>query len=115
MKIELLHSPGCNGATAALNLIREVMVETGIDAEVALIPVETEEEAQRLRFVGSPTVRVNDLDVEPYVTFAGQDFGLRCRTYVEDGKASSLPPRRVLRDAVEMGLLAEMDLLGTCC
>lgn len=47
--------------------------------------VERDEEAQRLRFLGSPTVRVDGRDVEPGADVR-EDFGLKCRLYrTEDG------------------------------
>jgi hypothetical protein len=40
---------------------------------------------QRLRFLGSPTVRVDGRDVEPGADLR-EDFGLKCRLYrTEDG------------------------------
>ena len=115
MRIDLLYTPSCPHHAGTLELIHEVLREVGIQAAVASVAVASEDEAQRLRFVGSPTVRVNDLDLEPNATFAARDFGLRCRAYAGDGKVTDIPSRRALRDAIEMGFLAEMDLLGTCC
>jgi hypothetical protein len=115
MKIEVLYSPDCPYYVTALQHVHEVLSETGIAAQIKIIRVETEEDAQRLRFVGSPTVRVDGLDVQPYVTFAAKNFGLRCRWYAEDGDALKWPVRRMLRDTIEVGHLAEMDVLTACC
>jgi len=115
MKIEVLYSPECPHYVAALQLVHEILAETGITAQVELMRVETEEEARRLEFIGSPTVRVDGVDVEPYVTFAAKDFGLRCRLYAEGGEALGWPSKRALRDTIEVGYLAEMDMLGACC
>src|SRR5438045_1179157 len=51
-----------------------------LDPEVALRRVDSEQQAREMRFLGSPTVRVADRDVEPG---AGQrsDYGLKCRLY----------------------------------
>ena len=115
MKIEVLYSPECPNYVQALMLVHDVLAETGIEAQVELVRVETEDEARRLRFVGSPTVRVDGVDVEPYVTFAAGDSGRRCRMYVEDEQALGWPGKRMLQDTIEVGHLAEMDLLATCC
>ena len=63
------------------------------------------EEAQRLGFPGSPTIRVNGADVEP-VEAGDEPFGLTCRVYRRaDGRISPLPdPERIraaLRAATE--------------
>lgn len=118
MKIEVLYSPDCPHGVTALGLVHEVLAETGIEARVELVRVETEADARRLEFIGSPTVRV---DVEPHVTFAamgdhaGRPYGLRCRRYAEDGEALQWPGRGMLRDTIEVGHLAERGLLATCC
>lgn len=115
MKIEVLYIPGCPNYLPALELIYDILAETGIAAQVALVRVETEAEARRLKFIGSPTVRVDGLDAEPQVTFAAKDFGLRCRLYAEDGQMRGWPDRQTLRDMIEMGHLSEMGWLPTCC
>ncbi|MBI5828999.1 MAG: hypothetical protein HZB20_05550 [Chloroflexi bacterium] len=115
MKIEVLYTPDCLHYVTALQLVHDALAETGIEAQVELVRVETEDDARRLRFIGSPTVRVDDVDVEPYVTFAAGDFGRRCRMYVEDEQALGWPGQRMLRDTIEVGHLAEMGMLATCC
>lgn len=121
MKIEVLYSPDCPDYIATLEAIYQVLADTDIRARVELVRVETEEDARRLKFVGSPTVRVDGVDVQPYVTFAalgdhsGRPYGLRCRLYAEGGEAHGWPSERMLRDTIEVGHLAEMDMLATCC
>lgn len=115
MKIEVLFSPGCPHYVAAIESIHEILAETGIAAQIELVPVETEDEARQLKLIGSPTVRVDGLDVETYVSFAAKDFGLRCRQYTEGGDVLDWPSRRMLRDTIEVGHLAELGLLAGCC
>ncbi|MDP9457487.1 MAG: hypothetical protein M3Q49_19915 [Actinomycetota bacterium] len=45
--------------------MREVLAEEGMEeeAEVKLVKIRTDEEARRLRFPGSPTVRVDGRDL----------------------------------------------------
>ena len=115
MKIEVLYFPDCPNYVPALALVHEVLAETGIQAEMELVRIETEANAQRLEFIGSPTVRVNGVDVDLHGASVATDFGLRCRLYAEDGQVMGRPSRRMLRDSIEMCQLAEMDMLGTCC
>jgi len=50
----------------------------GISQEVALTPVETQEEAVENEFTGSPMIRVNGVDLFP----TGQtNYALGCRVY----------------------------------
>lgn len=115
MKIELLYSPQCAGYLSTLKLVQDVLAETEISAQIELIRVETEVDAHRLKFIGSPTVRVDGLDVEPYVTFGAKDFGLRYRVYSEDGQELDWPSHRIVKDTIEVAHLAEMGMLGRCC
>ena len=115
MKIELLYTPDCTDYLKAAELIREVLSETAIPAGLELVSVETEEQAQRLRFIGSPTVRIDGLDLDPYVTFTSTEFGLRCRKYQDGHQAGGWPSKRQLKDFIEVGWLAEQDMLANCC
>lgn len=42
------------------------------------------EDAVRLRFLGSPTVRIDDVDIEPAARLR-TGFGIMCRTYEQGG------------------------------
>jgi hypothetical protein len=73
--IEILLSPGCAHADEAVNLVKKTLAELNIDAEVSEIMLESDEKARELKFLGSPTIRVNGLDIEPGAE-ERQDFGL---------------------------------------
>ena len=54
-------------------------------------------------FLGSPSVRINGVDVDP--TAAGRtDFGLKCRVYRSDEGHSPLPPEHWIRTALKRGM-----------
>ena len=65
MRAEILYFRGCPSYVAAEMVVREVLAEHGAEAEVELVAVDSDEEAQRLRFPGSPTIRVNGEDLFP--------------------------------------------------
>src|SRR3954451_13894851 len=65
MKVELLYFDGCPSYEALLPRLRSLFAEAGVAAEVELHRVETEEDAVAQRFLGSPTLRVDGVDVEP--------------------------------------------------
>ena len=84
MKIDILYFEGCPNAPAAFDDVREMVRELGLDAEVREIEVKTDEEAVRLRFLGSPTVRVDGVDIEPAAR-GRSDFSFTCRLYGNSG------------------------------
>lgn len=65
MRFEVLHTEGCPGYEATERYLREVLAEAGVDGEVELVEVRNDEEARRLRFPGSPTVRADGRDLFP--------------------------------------------------
>ena len=55
--------------------------------------------AERERFLGSPTVRIDGQDVDPGAA-QRSDFGLKCRLYRSDAGTSGLPPDAWFRAAL---------------
>jgi hypothetical protein len=97
--IEFLYFASCPNAPAALALLHDVLRAEAIASEVVMIAVETEEAAQRNRFFGSPTIRINGVDISPPPTSATPS--LTCRLYVqEDGHYAPHPPADVIVEAL---------------
>ncbi len=91
VKIELLYFDGCAGHDALLARVTAVLAETGTEAELELRRVETEAAARAERFLGSPTLRIDGVDVDPGA--AGRsDYGLTCRLYRTPEGPSPTPP-----------------------
>jgi hypothetical protein len=99
-RIELLWWRECPSWERALAMLREAVVEHGLDPEsVEVIEVDTDETAERRRFVGSPTIRIDGNDIQPPVE--GEPTGLACRVYRRrDGRTSPLPDPEDIREAL---------------
>jgi len=65
MKIQVLVSPGCGHGARALELVADVVRQSAPGTQIETITVATLEDAARWAFPGSPTVRVDGLDIEP--------------------------------------------------
>ncbi|HEX5548145.1 MAG TPA: hypothetical protein VFX24_12095 [Ktedonobacterales bacterium] len=97
--IEFLYFASCSNASAALALLRDVLRTEAVSSEIEMIAVETEEAAQRNSFFGSPTIRINGVDISPPPTSATPS--LACRLYVQpDGHYAPHPPADVLVEAL---------------
>ena len=94
MKIEVLYFEGCPHHLTTLERIHQVLREEGCDAEVGEVLVPDVETARSVNFLGSPTVRVNGIDIDPTAK-EQTDFGLMCRRY-----ANGIPSHELIRDAV---------------
>ncbi len=80
MTIEVLYLEGCPNHRPTVDRVREIVERLGLEEEVIEIEVQNLEKAQHLRFLGSPSVRVNGVDIEPEAR-TRTEYGFACRTY----------------------------------
>ena len=98
MKIEVLYVAECPSHPAAVRMVKDVLAVEGVVTEVQEVLVRDEGMASELRFLGSPTIRVNGRDVAGE-TRNPQSFALSCRLY-PGSKQVGLPPIEMVRRAV---------------
>lgn len=96
MMIEVLFFEGCPNHGPTLSLANEVLAELGLEAEIQETEIRAAEDAERLRFLGSPSVRVDGKDIEPGAE-GRTEYALGCRVY----GATGLPPKELLVTALE--------------
>ncbi len=95
----LRYFDGCPHWRTAYERVNEVLAEIGDDAvAVALERVETPEDAERLRFAGSPTVLVNGED--PFEGEVAGGYGLSCRVYQTPEGPAGFPTKEQLREVL---------------
>jgi hypothetical protein len=94
MRVEVLYMPGCPNYLPTVEQVREVLASESLSEPIHEMPVNTGAEAQALQFPGSPTVRVNGIDVDRNHTATP---GLICRLYVG---GRGVPPEDLLRAAI---------------
>jgi hypothetical protein len=99
MKVELLWWEGCPSTPQALEDLKAALGAEGLPDEVELVEVESDEQAERERFPGSPTIRIDGEDVVPGADC--EPVGLTCRVYrLRDGRPSPTPDPADVRDAL---------------
>jgi hypothetical protein len=99
MKIEIFYFEGCPNYRPAADRLRTILRTGGMPAEVSEIEVKDESAATALKFIGSPTIRVNGLDIEAASRNVSKT-GLACRCY-PGGLPSEQMIRMALRQAQE--------------
>jgi hypothetical protein len=103
-RIELLWWRDCPSWERTAAELREAVRAAGLDpASIEVREVGTEGAAERERFVGSPTIRIDGEDVQPL----GEEepYGLSCRIYwLRDGRVSPTPDPEDVKDALERAL-----------
>lgn len=97
--VEILYVDGCPNHEPAVGLVERAGRELGIEPEVRLVRVGDSDAARRLRFLGSPTVRVEGVDVDPSAR-ARADYALSCRLFATGSGRSGLPAAAWVRDAL---------------
>jgi hypothetical protein len=97
--IEVLVFEGCPNAEPALELVERVREDLGIAATIDRVDVKDEGHAAELRFLGSPTIRVDGRDIEPGAD-ERSDYVFSCRVYPSASGLTGGPDERWLRDAL---------------
>ncbi len=98
MKIQVLYFDDCPNYEPAVELIERTVDEMGLDADIELVYIDSPESANASRFLGSPTIHVEGVDIDPAARDR-KDFGLSCRRYGSSG----VPPREMIADALKGG------------
>lgn len=94
MKIEVLYFKGCPNYLPAVDRLRTVLAREGSQAELIEIEVKDVSDAKALKFFGSPTIRVDGLDIEASSRQVSET-GFACRCY-----PNGLPSEEMIRAAV---------------
>lgn len=99
MKIDFYWWEGCPSHPEALALLQDVLSDHGVEAEIEVHEVKTDEDAVVHRFPGSPTIRIDGRDIDP--AGAVSPPALNCRIYrLPDGRVSPVPSREQLEEAL---------------
>ena len=108
MRVEFLFWDGCPSHPKALAELREAMVDVALDPSTVVVrEVTTQPEAALERFVGSPTIRIDGVDVQ---SPGEEPVGLTCRIYHRrDGRISPTPDPADVRDALRAARTAATE------
>ena len=94
MRVELLYAEGDPASMPARQRLVEVLTEDAFETPIQMIAVGSEDDAAYLGLRGTPTIRIDGVDIEP--GWAGP-IGLAPRDYGE----GPVPPKTLIRRAVE--------------
>ena len=100
MKIEVLYFEGCPNHLPAMEVVRETLNSLGREDEIQQVEIRNQAEAEAMGFVGSPSIRVDGADIEPWARTA-KTFGMSCRTYLHGSLRGGVPSHEQLRHAIE--------------
>ena len=95
MKIELLYFDGCPSWESGLKNLQTALQEEGLSTAVEMVKVESDEDAARLKFLGSPHFRVDGMDL----WHEERDvYSLSCRVYPTPNGIKGHPTVQMLKE-----------------
>lgn len=96
MKIDVLYFEGCPNHKPTVRRVRDVLDRLEVKAVLNEVEVTQDDDPATLKFVGSPTVLIDGMDIDP-VQRQGVAYGFGCRTFGGEG----VPPRQMIERAVQ--------------
>lgn len=121
MYIDLATCDRCLGTDLnldeAIRMVSDILTSAGYVLEVRKTLVETEEQAQKLGFICSPTIRINGRDIQLDFKeslcgccgdIAGEDID--CRVWLWQGQEYTTPPKAMLVDAILRHIYGKQSL-----
>ena len=100
MNVEVLYFKGCPNHEPAVEQVRKALRSEGLPILVDEVEITDPAMAQRVGFLGSPSIRIDGIDVEPGAREI-KTFGFGCRVCSDDeGRRSGLPAVGLIQQAV---------------
>lgn len=98
VKVEFLFWRECPSHEVCLERLKKVLDSMNLKYHLEIVEVKTEEDAERLKFPGSPTIRINGVDIQPESSKG--PYSLSCRAYIIEGKILPLPTERYIEESI---------------
>ena len=94
MKIDLVYFEDCPSWKQGLANLESALASDRINAEINLIRIESNEDAVKEKFLGSPSFRIDGQDLWPVER---QTYHLSCRVYLIVGSLYGCPTIEMFR------------------
>ena len=96
MKIELFYFDGCPNHEPALENLRDALIELQLHEEIDVIEIMDNDDAIAKRFLGSPSIRIDGIDL--VVTDDNNtEYSMRCRRYKNGDVMEGFPSRELIK------------------
>lgn len=104
--VELRWFQGCTNHPAARQMLKDVISEVAPGTPIHDVDATDPSVAGRMRFPGSPTIRIDGRDIDPTNT-DHSDYTPRCRLYRTRAGLQGLPERGWILDALSADASSE--------
>jgi len=93
MIFELLYFDECQNYDDTVKLLSRILEAEGMSVEIPKILISNHDDAHAHSFPGSPTLRVNSLDIEEDIAAHQVGISYACRTHTVEDKPHGVLPR----------------------
>lgn len=100
MKIEVLYIDGCHAFQEAVRETAQALIDLGLKEDIVVKRVDTVDESKKLKFTGSPDIKINGEDVDPDFNKIKKFETIGCRPYFYKGKSYDFPPKEMIIEAI---------------
>lgn len=104
MHIQLLYFDGCPSWQGGLKNLKQAFKELNLSEDlIEMVNVKTDEEAQKYKFIGSPTIRIDSEDIDPIAQ--GQTISRQgCRIYKTPEGIKGEPTVQMIKEFIQKKL-----------
>ncbi|MEL7644859.1 MAG: hypothetical protein AAGU04_01145 [Anaerolineaceae bacterium] len=96
-KVELLYFDGCPSWKAGLRNLEEALALKNIRVDIDLLLIESNDDASKEKFLGSPSFRFDDTDLWPQER---ETYAIGCRIYLTQEGYKGFPTVMMLREKI---------------
>lgn len=100
MKIDLFYFNGCPSWRIGLKNLKSALKREGMDAEISLVCLSDDAQAARMKFLGSPSFRVDGVELWPEQR---EYYNLSCRVYFTPSGMKGSPTVEMLQEKLQAG------------
>ena len=97
MKVQLFYFDDCPSYIETSVNLKKAMLELGIDTKLEMVEVTGSDDVVEKKFMGSPTIRINGVDLEKKES----DYVFGCRVYFINGVLVGTPTKDFIRNKVK--------------
>jgi len=99
LRILLVYHEKCPNFKNVLKDLKDALTEEKTNAQIQIVKLSNLQEAKNLHIVGSPTIRINNKDIDPSIK-KSSNYSLKCRSYFYHGKITASPPKEFIIEAI---------------
>ena len=108
MKVQILYFDSCPWCEGAQQAVQEALARRGMDdARLDLVAVNTDQDAEQLKFPGSPTIRADGEDLFPVPERS--EWALGCRMYLTPEGLKGHPSAEMVEEALSRKGVTEAE------